>query len=92
MKGLNKQHRKTDHQVFDKYDLYTKAVQSTEADVDFIHDTYKELKGREAQVLREDFCGTFALSTEWVKAAKTHKAFGVDLDPEPMEYLSLIHI
>lgn len=87
MKGLNKHHRKTDHQVFDKYDLYTQAVQSTEADVEFIQETYKELKnGKEAQSLREDFCGTFALSTEWIKAIKTHKAFGVDLDPEPMEY------
>lgn len=87
MKGLSKNHRKTESTVFDKYALYTEAVQSTETDVEFIHDTYKELKnGKEAQSLREDFCGTFALSCEWVKAAKSHKAYGVDLDPEPMEY------
>ena len=86
MKGLSKNHRKTDDQVFDKYELYSKAVQSPDADVDFISGTYKELRGKEALTLREDFCGTFLLSSEWVKAAKNHKAVSVDLDPEPMEY------
>ena len=33
--------------VFDKYDLYRKAVQSAESDVEFIRDTYKELKKKE---------------------------------------------
>lgn len=86
MKGLSKIHKKTDHPVFDKYELYNQAVQSTETDVEFIHETYKDLIGRNAQSLREDFCGTFALSCDWVKSDKNHKAYGVDLDPEPMAY------
>jgi hypothetical protein len=71
---------------FDKYELYRKAVQSAENDVVFIQDTFKELKGREPRVFREDFCGTFALSTEWIKLNPRHQAVGVDLDPEPMAY------
>lgn len=72
--------------AYDKYALYRKAVQSAENDVVFIRDTYKELKGKSAKMFREDFCGTFALSTEWVKLNPNHKALGVDLDPEPMAY------
>lgn len=71
---------------FDKYDLYRRAVQSAENDVEFIRDTYKELKRKNARVFREDFCGTFALSTEWIKLHDSHNAIGVDLDPEPMAY------
>lgn len=37
-------------------------------------------------VLREDFCGTGALSQEWIKLSKNHQAYAVDLDPEPIEY------
>ncbi|MFS4460955.1 class I SAM-dependent methyltransferase [Bdellovibrio sp. HCB2-146] len=78
--------RKDTKTVFDKYDLYRRAVQSAENDVQFLRDTYKELKGKSARVFREDFCGTFALSTEWIKLNPRHEAIGVDLDPEPMAY------
>lgn len=71
---------------FDKYDLYHKAVQSAETDVVFIRDTYKELKRKSPSSFREDFCGTFALSTEWIQLHPKHTAIGVDLDPEPMAY------
>ncbi|WII71318.1 class I SAM-dependent methyltransferase [Bdellovibrio sp. 22V] len=72
--------------LFDKYDLYRRAVQSAENDVVFIRDTYKELKGKSPRTFREDFCGTFALSTEWIKLNPRHEAIGIDLDPEPMAY------
>ncbi|MGZ3742947.1 MAG: class I SAM-dependent methyltransferase [Pseudobdellovibrionaceae bacterium] len=72
--------------VFDKYDLYRRAVQSAETDVEFIRETYKELKGKNARTFREDFCGTFALSTEWIKLNSKNMAIGIDLDPEPMAY------
>ena len=72
--------------LFDKYALYRKAVQSAENDVKFIRDTYKELKNKSPRLFREDFCGTFALSTEWIKLNPRHEAVGIDLDPEPMAY------
>lgn len=71
---------------FDKYYWYTRAVQSPESDVEFLSDTYKELRGTQPEVLREDFCGGFALACEWVKANSKHRALGIDLDPEPIEY------
>ena len=71
---------------FDKYDIYTRAVQSPETDMEFLRDVYKELKGKAARSLREDFCGTFANSCEWVKQHKNNEAYGLDLDPEPIAY------
>lgn len=71
---------------FDKYLYYKKSVQSPETDVEFISDTYKELRGKDAKVLREDFCGTFSICCEWVKLKKSHTAIGIDLDPEPIHY------
>lgn len=78
--------RKNTKPQIDKYGLYTNAVQSPDTDVEFIKKTYRELRGRSAEVLREDFCGTFRLSVEWVKMRPQHKAWGVDIDPEPIEY------
>lgn len=72
--------------TFDKYDLYSQAVQSADSDVIFFRRVYRELKKKDPKVLREDFCGTFQLSAEWVKLRKTHIAYGIDLDPEPINY------
>lgn len=71
---------------FDRYALYHRAVQSPEIDCEFFHDAYKELKGTRAKVLREDFCGTFAVCCEWIKRHKDNRAIGIDLDSEPLDY------
>lgn len=71
---------------FDKYRLYRESVQSPEGDVVFLRKVYRELREKDPAILREDFCGTFALSCEWVKLDARHEAHGVDLDPEPLEY------
>jgi hypothetical protein len=71
---------------FDKYSYYRRAVQSPDVDVRFLRDTYRELKKREPLSLREDFCGTFAISCEWAKLSSKTLAYGVDLDPEPIAY------
>ena len=71
---------------FDKYKTYRTAVQSPEVDVVFLRRLYRELKGRPAQSLREDFCGTFAISCEWAKLSKDHLSYGIDIDPEPLGY------
>lgn len=71
---------------FDKYDYYYRSVQSPDTDVEFLRDLYRELRGRSAKSLREDFCGTFAISCEWAKLHKTHEAYGIDIDPAPIQY------
>lgn len=71
-----------------KYQLYIKSVQSPETDVLFYKRVYKELrkKTKAGLTLREDFCGTGIISSEWLKLDKTYKSIGIDLDPEPMKY------
>jgi SAM-dependent methyltransferase len=71
---------------FDKYKLYSLAVQSPDADVEFFDQTYREIRGRSPKVLREDFCGTFLICCEWVKLGPKRRAFGVDLGEEPIHY------
>ncbi len=71
---------------FDKYAIYSRAVQSPKNDAKYFARIYEEIRKSPATVLREDFCGTGALCAEWVKLKKAHKAYGVDLDPEPLEY------
>ena len=79
-------HKIGEAKLFDKYDYYKKAVQSAESDVGFFQNVYKELRNKSAKSFREDFCGTFALSCEWIKLKPHHESVGVDLDPEPIEY------
>ncbi|MEE9552591.1 MAG: class I SAM-dependent methyltransferase [Gammaproteobacteria bacterium] len=70
----------------DKHKLYEQAVQSVEAEIDFVDETFKSLRNREAILLREDFCGTACTSCEWVKRRDNDRAFSVDLDPEVLEW------
>lgn len=79
-------HKISDKKNFDKYDLYRRSVQSPDTDVCFLRKVYRDLKKKDPRVFREDFCGTFALSCEWVRLSPKFKAIGVDLDPEPLEY------
>jgi len=49
-------------------------------EAEFISRVFKREFGREPISLREDFCGTALLCSEWVKANADHTALGVDLD------------
>lgn len=69
-----------------KYSLYEKAVQSPDADIDFLLETYTQLNNKSPTSLREDFCGTGLLLCEWVKREKNFWAVGLDFDSEPTEY------
>ena len=71
---------------FDKYFYYHASVQSPENDVEFLNETYQKIRQQKPVSLREDFCGTFAISCEWAQLDPTYEAYGVDLDPEPIEY------
>ena len=78
--------------IFDKYAYYTRAVQSPDADVEFLRDCYRELNGKLPKTLREDFCGTFANSCAWVKLHKEFSSYGIDLDEEPIGYGKKHHL
>ncbi len=70
----------------DKYDCYQRAVQCPEAEIDFVDETFRTLRGRTAVRLREDFCGTANTSCEWVRRRADNVAFGFDLDPVPLNW------
>ncbi len=70
----------------DIHDLYERAVQSVDVEVEFLRDTFRALRGRDAQSLREDFCGTAALSCEWVRTGNNRYAIGVDTDPGVLDW------
>jgi SAM-dependent methyltransferase len=87
-KGKDKKRKstRTIAQTADRYKLYLKAVQAPEHEVDFFNRVYKREYGSRPKLLREDFCGTYAICCEWVKSHKDCKAIGVDLDPEPLAW------
>ena len=50
----------------DRHLLYQQAVQDVESEIDFVEQTWAELRQRPAVFLREDFCGTANTACEWV--------------------------
>ena len=70
----------------DRYSLYQESVQDTEAEIDFIEETWAALRDRPAELLREDFCGTANTACEWVRRDPLHVAIGVDLDAEVLDW------
>ncbi|MEJ2404882.1 MAG: class I SAM-dependent methyltransferase [Candidatus Thiodiazotropha sp.] len=70
----------------DRHRLYELSVQCSEAEIDFIDDTFKKLRKRRATRLREDFCGTANVCCEWVRRRKRNYAIGVDLDAEVLQW------
>ncbi|MGE5153970.1 MAG: class I SAM-dependent methyltransferase [Bdellovibrio bacteriovorus] len=78
--------RTTSAELADRHRLYELAVQSPEAEIDFVDHTYRVLRGRSARWLREDFCGTAAVACAWVRRRRTNHALAVDLDPEVLAW------
>lgn len=76
---------------FNKYAFYERAVQTPEAHAEMFVGFYHSINGKYARRLREDFCGTFAISCEWVKRNKRNSAISLDLDPEPLAYGKKVH-
>jgi len=72
--------------VPDRHALYEAAVQSVDYDLDHVERLFRRLRGRPARALREDFCGTAGLACAWVQRGPAYRAFGVDLDPEPLAW------
>ncbi len=70
----------------DRHVLYQLAVQNVEAEIDFVDETYKDLRGTHATSLREDFCGTGNTCCEWVKRRQTNTAAGLDLDQPTLDW------
>jgi len=71
----------------DRHALYEVAVQGVDWDLDFLERVWRyRHPGREPRLFREDFCSTAALATAWVRRGRERRAWGVDLDPEPLAW------
>ena len=71
---------------FDKYAAYALSVQSPKEDARFLRRIYRDVNSSEPALMREDFCGAFALCCEWVKLDQGKRAIGLDIDPEALFY------
>ncbi len=76
----------------DRHVLYQQSVQDVESEIDFVEQTWSELRRRPAIDLREDFCGTANTSCEWVRRDEAHHAIGVDLDKEVLDWGRLYNL
>jgi hypothetical protein len=75
-----------------KYFLYENSVQSPEAHVELLAQIASAMAPKKVfRRMREDFCGTFLISCEWVKTHPQNTALGLDLDPEPVAYGKKTH-
>lgn len=75
-----------------KYLLYESSVQDPEQQTGLFKKVYKEATGKFPTSLCEDFCGTFWISSTWVKKSDKHTATGVDLSLEPLKYGRQVHL
>jgi len=73
-------------QKADLHETYEAAVQTPDVECEFIADTFRRIRGRAPMSLREDFCGTAAISCEWVRGGPKRRAIGVDLDPSVLAW------
>jgi hypothetical protein len=64
----------------DRHWLYQEAVQSPDVHFGFFDRVYRKQNGVAPASLKEDFCGTALLASEWVERRRTNTALGVDLD------------
>ena len=70
----------------DRHALYEMAVQEVEAEIDFVDQTFANIRRRQANFLREDFCGTANSSCEWIRRRPTNRAVGLDLSQEVLDW------
>lgn len=78
--------RATQAEKADRYALYEEAVQDAPVEMEFVDELYSDLRGHEAKVLREDFCGSAWAACEWVKRGREKRAIGVDLDGDVLNW------
>lgn len=70
----------------DKYVLYQQAVQDPPHEVHIYRRMFRYEYNRAPLTLREDFCGSAAVSCEWVRSHRDHEAYAIDLDEKPLAW------
>ncbi len=82
--------RKTRHRrtarTADRHDLYQRSVQTPEEDARRLARRFQVFTGETLRSIREDFCGTAALSCAFIWQNRANRAVGVDLDPATLAW------
>ena len=73
-------------ELADKFVCYQHSVQEPDHEVRVFDQVYREAYKTKPMTLREDFCGTFAVSCEWAKSDKNRQAIGLDICPETLAW------
>ena len=73
-------------ELADKFVCYQRSVQEPDHEVHVFDQVYREAFKAKPLTLREDFCGTFAVSCEWAKSDKNRQAVGFDICPETLAW------
>ncbi len=78
--------QKTLAQKADRHALYQEAVQDPVREVRLLSRVYQDAYGELPARLREDFCGTGAVSVAWVDSSLQRSAWAVDLDRDVLDW------
>ncbi len=70
----------------DRHALYEASVQDTEAELEFVAETFAEINRRPLESIREDFCGTANTACAWVRSGLNHQAVAVDRDGQVLDW------
>jgi SAM-dependent methyltransferase len=70
----------------DKHLLYQESVQDTAHEISFLTRVFKRHTGRIPLYLREDFCGTALLCSDWVRSHRERTATGLDIDTDVLAW------
>ncbi len=81
-----KQGKKTMAEKADKFACYQKSVQTPDHEVEFFEQAYWDAFKKKPYVLREDFCGTFAVCCQWVASHAKRTAIGIDFCGETLQW------
>ena len=76
----------------DRHELYEQSVQNVEDEVEFLQQTFREIRGRDPELLREDFCGTANAACQWIRVNARHRAVGVDIDEAVIDWGRQRHV
>ncbi len=85
-KTKSKRNKLAQSKKADIHELYEKSVQNVEHEVEFMQQTYMNIKGKRAYIYREDFCGTALSSYKWIKQGENFEAIAVDNDHSVLDW------
>jgi len=76
----------------DLHALYEAAVQNAEFEVEFIQRVFRRPAGRPLSILREDFCGTAAITCVFARSRQARRAVGIDLHGPTLDVARTRHV